>query len=92
MVLVGAFARIDPTGGGEVRSRLSALSGVEVFDLDDPGKVGLLIEAADTGLAHRVLTSRVRNVEGVWGVWPVYVHGEGDPREETGRMGGPLDR
>lgn len=81
MALVGAFARIDPDDAERVRSRLDALSGVETFDLGDPLKVGLFIEAETVDLAHGILTREIPAVEGVLGAWPVYLHGEGEHEE-----------
>ncbi|MHC4943593.1 MAG: hypothetical protein ACYTG7_11305 [Planctomycetota bacterium] len=81
MALVGAFARIDPRMMGQVVDELAALGGVETFDLDDPGKVGILIASSDLDAAHETLTRKVRAVEGVWGAWPVFVHHEGGPQD-----------
>ena len=77
--VVGAYARIEIAGAAATVDRLGALPGVETFDLDDPGKVGLLIEAEDLDGAHEALTRRVRGARGVLGVWPIYVHDESDP-------------
>ena len=76
MAVVGAYARIDVSDPQAVRTRLAALSGVTLFDLGDPGKVGVLIEADSIDDAHRTLCAEVEKVEGVWGVWPVYAHME----------------
>jgi hypothetical protein len=73
MSIVGAFARIETT---EVRARLDALDGVDTFDLADPEKVGLLIEADGLDAAHELLTKRIVAVEGVLGVFPIYVNDE----------------
>ena len=81
MPLIGAFARIDHANRKEAIRRLDELEGVETFDLDDPDKVGLLIEAPNLDRAHEILTGIVRGLEGALGVWPVYVHDEGNPEE-----------
>jgi nitrate reductase NapAB chaperone NapD len=73
MAMVGAFARIEPGTLDKVVERLEKIDGVSTFDLDDPGKVGLLIEAEDADSAHAKLTKEIRNTEDVWGVWPVYM-------------------
>lgn len=79
MVIVGAFARVETTDVEGTRRRLAALDGVSTFDLDRPEKVGVLIEADDLDDAHARLTTQVQRVEGVMGVWPVYVNNEDDP-------------
>jgi nitrate reductase NapAB chaperone NapD len=78
MVMVGAFARIEPGSAGTVIRRLERIAGVETFELDDPDKVGILIEADDMDRAHAMLTRDIRNIGGVWGVWPVYAHDDED--------------
>jgi nitrate reductase NapAB chaperone NapD len=59
-----------------VRKRLTAVSGVTLFDLGEVGKIGLVIEAGDLDEAHRKLRVEIREIEGVLGVWPVYAHME----------------
>ncbi len=78
MSVIGAFVRIDPSDIEGTREKLTALQGVETFDLDEPGKVGLVIEADDLDQGHAILTRDVKGIDGVLGVWPVYVHDEGD--------------
>ncbi len=78
MAVVGAFARVDPKDVPATRARLEQLDGVSIFDLDEPPKVGILIEADDIDTAHAILTRQVKVVDGVWGVWPIYVHAEPD--------------
>jgi nitrate reductase NapAB chaperone NapD len=70
-VVLGAYARIDPGSRESVRDRLHDLKGVTLFDLDDPGKVGLVIEADDLEKAHQLLTHTVGRTPDVLGVWPV---------------------
>ncbi len=81
MTLVGAFARVDSGRVELVRNRLAALQGVATFDLDHPGKIGLLIEGDSEDQAHEILTRVIRGIEGVWGVWPVYVHNDPESME-----------
>lgn len=76
MTVVGAYARIDPDEAEAIRARIDALSQVSTFELEDHDKVGLLIESSDLGQAHDALTKRIRAIEGVWGIWPIYVHTE----------------
>ncbi|MFG0253316.1 MAG: hypothetical protein ACF8NJ_10635 [Phycisphaerales bacterium JB038] len=73
MPTVGAYARIDLDAVAETREALSQLAGVTLFDLDEEGKVGLLVEAADLDGAHSTITNEVHGVDGVLGVWPIYV-------------------
>jgi len=81
MAAVGAFARIEPTAAGEVAGRLDRIPGVETFLLDEPGKLGLVIEADDLDRAHAILTTDVRRTPGVLGVWAIYA--EVDDGEDT---------
>ena len=74
MPVVGAFARVELDDSKSVRQRLSDLEGIETFELDEPGKVGLIIEGDDLDAVHTILTQRVRSVAGVLGAWPVSVH------------------
>ena len=73
MIVVGAYARIDPAEPEAVRSRLDHLAGVETFDLGDPFRVGLLIEAPTFEDAHERIQQVIPAVEGVLGVWPIFV-------------------
>ena len=75
--VVGAFARIDAGNADLIRSRLARLPGVEPFDLDRPGALGLLIEAPDLDGAHALLTGDIRAVDGVLAAWPIYAHFDG---------------
>ncbi len=78
MAIVGAFARVDQGDVDGVRSRLEALDGVELFDLDEPGKVGLLIESPDLDAAHAMVCQVIERQEGVLGVWPVFADADPD--------------
>jgi nitrate reductase NapAB chaperone NapD len=80
--IVGAWARVNPERAEEVRRSMESFSQVSAFDLDEPGKVGLLIEAGDLDQAHGLLTKKIRCLDGVWGVWPVYAHHEIDQEEK----------
>ncbi len=83
MVVVGAYARVETAAAVEVRARLAAVGGVSTFDLDEPGKVGLLIEAASVAAAHARLCGELAEVPGVLGVWPVFVGAETEADAET---------
>ena len=74
MPVVGAWARVDLSDPDATRRGLAELEGVETFDLGDPGKVGLIIDADALDAAHAVLTREVPAVEGVLCAWPVSVH------------------
>jgi nitrate reductase NapAB chaperone NapD len=73
---VGAFARVDMNCIALVHENLSALEGITLFDLEDPAKVGLIIEASNLDLAYDTIQHQIRQVEGVLGVWPVYANFE----------------
>ncbi len=73
LVIVGALARIEVAEADQVRERLSGLRGVDTFDLAEPEKLGVLIEAEGLEAAHDVLQKQVRTAPGVLAVWPVSV-------------------
>jgi len=81
MAVVGAYVHVDVQSADAVRRELSAIEGVSTFKLDEPGKVGLVIEAADLDEAHAILKNDVQGCEGVLGAWPVYAHFEPDEAE-----------
>jgi nitrate reductase NapAB chaperone NapD len=84
MVIVGAFARIEGERADDVRQRLARLPGVEPFLLDEPGKIGLIIEADEIDQAHAVLTGPVRATPGLLGVWPISIHLDEEPTAMPG--------
>ena len=83
MAVVGAFARIDRDDKEATRSRLDGVTGVSTFLLEDPARIGLVIEADDLDQAHEMLRNEVEKIDGVLGVWPVYAHAE--PDESSGQ-------
>jgi nitrate reductase NapAB chaperone NapD len=88
MVLVGALARIEEGEREDVDKRLSGLTGVETFPVEQQGSMGLVIEAEDIEAAHRVLTEEVSHTAGVLGAWPVsawYEDADGEDAPEAGR-------
>lgn len=82
MAIVGAFARVEIDQFSQVESGLNAIEGVSTFDLEEPGKVGLLVETHDLDEAHGLIKTIIPAVPGVLGVWPVYANIE-DETEET---------
>ncbi len=78
MAIVGAFAHIESEANDALERDLGALDGVSAFALDDPGKIGLLIEAESLKAAHHTVQRTIRNVDGVLGVFPVYANAETD--------------
>jgi len=84
LVTIGAYARVDEEEAVAVRRRLNALAGVETFELDEPGKVGLLIEALDLERANSMIKGDIRETAGVLGVWPVYADFDDQTASPTG--------
>ena len=74
MAIVGALARIDVRSAGDVLRALAGLEGVSPLDVDQPEKIGVLIEAETLDDAYETLRTRIEGTEGVLGAWPVYVH------------------
>jgi len=85
MATVGAYVRFDTEKRAAIREQLSRIDGVEPFDLDRPGTLGLIVEADDIETAHAMLTRQVRAVDGVHGVWPLYVNIEDEQTTEPTR-------
>ncbi len=76
MAVVGVFARIDLERTSSCRDALEGFGGVSTFDVDDPDKLGILVEADSLDDAHATITKNIRSTPGVLGVWPVYVNTE----------------
>jgi len=74
MATIGVYVRVTVGREGTVREALAALAGARPFDLEEPGKVGLVLEADDLDAAHALLEGPVRSVPGVLAAWPVYAH------------------
>ena len=75
-VVVGALARVDQDCRQEVCSRIEALEGFSTFVVEDPLKVGVLIEASSLDEAHMRFTDQLTAVDGVLGAWPVSVESD----------------
>ncbi len=71
-VVVGVLARVEPHCQEQLRQQLERLPGVATFELDLPGQLGLLIEAASPQQAAQVLQQQVATVPGVLACWPVF--------------------
>ncbi len=76
MAIVGAFARIESDLISSCQSALEEIAGVSIFDIEDPDKLGVLVEADSLNEAHSTITTTIRTTPGVLGVWPVYVNTE----------------
>ena len=74
MAIVGAFARIDTQLAQSCARALNAITGVSTFELEEAGKIGLIIEADSLNRAHDTITKAISSTPGVLGVWPVYVN------------------
>ncbi len=86
MAIVGAFARVDSSLTDICKGELNELSGVSTFELGDPDKVGILVEAETLNEAHQAITTTIRSATGVMGVWPVYINTE-DEQEQYEHVG-----
>ena len=80
MIVVGAYARVVDEAA--VRPILDAIEGVDCFDVDSPGVLGLLVETEAADHADQLLRGTIRQVDGVLGVWTVSVEHDaaGDAR------------
>lgn len=86
MAIVGAFARVDSSLTDACKGELNELPGVSTFELDDPHKVGILVESETLNEAHNAISTTIRSATGVMGVWPVYINTE-DEQEQYEHMG-----
>lgn len=84
MATVGAYVRFDTAKRAAIRDQLSRIGGVEPFDLEPPGTLGLVVQAEDIDAAHATLTRQVRAVDGVHGVWPLYINIEDEQPAAAG--------
>ena len=82
MAIVGAFARVDLEQNSSCQDLLCEISGVSTFDINDPDKIGILIEADSLDQAHATVTKTIRSTPGVLGVWPVYVNTEDEQEQD----------
>ncbi len=82
--VVGVYARVEAGQRGRVLEALAGMTGVMPFDLEDPGQLGIVVEAGSLEAAHRVVTCELARVSGLLGCWPVYAHEEGNG-EDGGR-------
>lgn len=89
MTIVGALARIHIEDAGAVQARLASLGGVELFSVESPGRVGLIVEASDLDAAHARITREIEALDGVLAVWPVFVHAGPVLEEAGGGASGP---
>ena len=81
MVVIGALVRVEVASGDGVRRRLVAIPGVAPFSVDDPARMGLVIEAESLDRAYRLLHDEIPTISGVLGAWPVYIHFEEEVTE-----------
>lgn len=83
VTIIGALAIVEVALAEAVQDRLRALAGVTPFPVDDPTKLGLLIETAALDDGYHLLRHDIETIEGVLAVWPVYAHfGTGDTSEK----------
>ena len=82
MAIVGAFARVDSEQASACQKLLDELVGVSTFEINDPDKVGILIEADSLDQAHAMVSKTIRSTPGVLGVWPVYVNTEDEQEQD----------
>lgn len=76
MAIVGALARVEQKDAADSIRRIRAIEGVTTFSVDDPDRIGLIIESECLDEAHRIVTQEIPSVQGVLGAWPVYANTE----------------
>ena len=86
MAIVGAFARVEIEQFRQTERGLNEIEGVSTFGLEEPGKVGLLVETRDLDEAHGIIKNTIPAVPGVLGVWPVYANIEDEAENAIGEV------
>ncbi|MEZ6103402.1 MAG: hypothetical protein R3E01_31040 [Pirellulaceae bacterium] len=76
LAVLGILLRVDWDGRQQCVRILEGLSGMTVFDVSDPLRLGVIIERASMEDAERALHDEVERVPGVLGAWPVFMHAE----------------
>lgn len=82
-VVVGALARIDTDRKQETCALIEALDGFSAFEVEDPLKLGVLIEASSLDEAHERFVDQLTAVDGVMGAWPVSVDSDDGLEDEA---------
>jgi nitrate reductase NapAB chaperone NapD len=78
MITVGVLVRALHSELGVIEQRLGALpSVVQTLELEEPGSLGLVLQAEDLDAVHAALTREVGGVEGVLAAWPLHAELEG---------------
>ena len=78
IAVLGVLLRVEQSLREQVSEQLASLPGVEFFPVDDPLRMGVVIEAATTTEAEFIYHEQVQAVEGVLGAWPVFAHAESE--------------
>lgn len=91
-IIIGALASVEVALAEAVRQSLAAMAGVTPFPVDDPTRLGLLIEAATVDDGYRLLRHEIEKIEGVVAIWPVYAYLEAEdvPKMANEPAGYPL--
>ena len=79
MVSVGVLVRVESDSLREVDSALGEIPGVTTLELEEPGSIGIVIEAPDLDSAHSLLCDRVQRTAGVLAAWPIHTQLEAPP-------------
>jgi nitrate reductase NapAB chaperone NapD len=83
MTVVGIIVRAEAERFEEVRAQLAALEGVQTIELEEPGCLGLVLEADGLKQAHDRLRGEIERTPGVLTAWPVQVHHDSDSESQT---------
>ncbi|NOX53590.1 MAG: chaperone NapD [Planctomycetes bacterium] len=83
MAVIGVLARVEVAERDCVVASLGRIEGVTPFLIDEPGRIGLVVEADTLEAAHKRLVDEIDPTPGVLGTWPVFVHAENETAEST---------
>lgn len=81
MAVLGVLARVEIAERDRVVACLQQIEGVTPFLIDEPGRIGLVVEADTLQMAHTRLLNEIQSTPGVLGTWPVFVHAENETAE-----------
>ena len=79
MLTVGVFARVETAERERLRERLAPPTCLDVFELEEPNCIGLVIQARDSEAAHDWLQKELRQMPGVLCAWPVHTELDTSP-------------
>lgn len=82
MTVISALVRVQKEESPATWQALVQLPGVIPFALDEPSRLGVVVEADSLEDAYQLLNEEIRATPGVLRVVPAYAHFDNDPRHQ----------